>query len=59
MRLGLNAVILVCLFTFRCAERVFDDERRRSRLGPGRFAGEPRMPPFRFECLAKITRLRI
>jgi len=57
MRLGLNAMIFPCLFSFRQSVETVAPERRRRRFALGRFSGDPRAPVFRVECLAKITRL--
>jgi len=57
--LGLNAAIFGCLFRLRRRAEVFVIERRRSCFALSRRDDDRRMPPFRFECLAKIVRLRI
>src|SRR6266700_1711225 len=58
-RLVLSAGTFACLFRIRRIAEAFVIERRRSCFGLGRLADDRRMPPFRFECLAKIARLKI
>jgi hypothetical protein len=57
MRFGLNAVTLDFRVNRRKVDALFANCRRR-RLGLGRFAGDRRIATCRFECLAKIARLK-
>lgn len=58
MRFGLKAVTLDFRVNRRKVDTLFSNCRR-TRLGFGRFAGDRRIPTFRFECLAKIERLEM
>jgi hypothetical protein len=55
MRLGLDVAIPRCLFRFRRSADDFAGKLRRSRLLLSRRSDDFRLPPFRFECLAKVA----
>ena len=55
MRLGLEVAILGCLFRLRRSADDLVGKLRRSRLLLSRFGADFRLPPFRFECLAKVA----
>jgi hypothetical protein len=54
MRLGLDVAIPGCLFRFRRRAGDLVGNLRRSRLLLSR-GDDFRLPPFRFECLAKVA----
>jgi hypothetical protein len=54
MRLGLDGAIPGCLFRLRRRADDFVGNLRRSRLLLSR-GDDFRLPPFRFECLAKVA----
>ncbi len=59
MRLALNAAVLGRLLEFRPRAEGLANGPERSRLFLSRCDDDCRLPPFRFECLAKIVRLGI